>query len=104
MCCSSFFSGICPFLLFVVWEGVSSVQTLERVQLSVDDHLGGTGGRGKVECLSAAVCVRLGEADVGLYQPDHLQQGGGRRVHGACVVEKLQGMWCSNRRAAEGSG
>lgn len=62
---------------------------------------------GKVECLSAVVCVPLGEADLGLsclYQPDRLQQGGGRQVHGACVIQKLQGTrgaW--NRRAGGGA-
>ena len=107
LCGSSFFSGICSFFLFIVWEGVSSVQTPERVHLSMGDHLGGASGPGKAECLNAAVCVPLGEADLGLsclYQPDRLQQGGGRRVHGACVIQKLRGAWCSNRRAEEGPG
>lgn len=106
-CCSSFFSGICSFLLLDVWGGASSVQTPERVELSMDDHLGGTDGRGEVACFSAVVCVPLGEEDLGLsrlYQPDCLQQGGGRRLHGACVVPKLQGIRCSNRRAEGGPG
>lgn len=106
-CCGSFFSGICSFLLFDVWGGVSSLQTPERVQLSMDDHLGGAGGRGEVACFGAAVCAPLGEADLGLsclYQPDRLQQGGGRRLCGACVVLKLEGTRCSNRRPEEGPG
>ena len=105
--CGSFFSGICSFSLFDVWGGVSSVQTPERVELSMDDHLGGTGGRGEVACFGAALCVPLGESELGLpclYQPDHLQQGGGRRLRGACVVPKLEGTRCSDRRPQEGPG
>lgn len=86
-------------LLFDVWGGVSSVQTPERVELSMDDHLGDTDGWGEVACFGAAVCAPLGEADLGLsclYQPDRLKQGGGRRLPGACVIPKLQGTRCSN--------
>ena len=65
LCGSSFFSGICSFFLFIVWEGVSSVQTPERVHLSMGDHLGGAGGPGKAECLECCGLCASGRSRPG---------------------------------------